>query len=357
MRLFSALFLGSLTILTSVKAQSAYHQRAYKGARLSLTEIVAKKKGNQVSFEFTAINTGRQALLLKKGQAAGDDLVIDFDNSLDLTGSTRLQSTIASAILAGEWSAELPAGVTRKAQFLKVNIEKYPAFEVQPARNPTPSTTVKKDSAAVAVIPVKPSTAPDGLKNTNAKTPLPNSPPTAQKEPTPTVAAKTEGTETKAPVSSSSSESPPTKEGGLGKVTDARFADGCADLMVEQILLKKRTKKSVEITLILLNKGNKKAIIYSKDKKSPQRLAIKAQLNATDQLTRGALVLGGAFIEDGLEKSDGFLLPGHTLEIPLKFNVSDATKFTPYLILSLDVYQLVDECDESNNNQGIRIAQ
>lgn len=336
-----------------LRAQAAFHQRPYKGARLSLTDVVAKKKGNQVSFEFTAINTGRKNLVLRKGKPAEEELVIDFDNSLEVTGSARLQSTIASAILAGEWSIELSAGATQKGQSIKVSLDKYPAFDVQPAKNPGPAVASRQENAPAQTV----SKTPEPLPSSSTAPVRPdNSIPPAGASGSNTPGVKNNAGTTAATVSKTQTEdNSTTKDNGSGKVTDVRFADGCADLMVEQIILNKRTKKAVEVTLVLLNKGNKKALIYAKDKKSTQRLAIRAQLNATDQLTRGAIVLGGAFIEDGLEKSNGYLLPGHTLEIPLKFSTTNATRFTPFLILSLDVYQLVDECDESNNNQGIKI--
>lgn len=125
--------------------------------------------------------------------------------------------------------------------------------------------------------------------------------------------------------------------------------DICADLVMESVKIIKQSDKSVTLEYVVANYGNGSAALFGKSKKEDDNVAIKAHLSKSRKLTRGSLPLKGAYISKGVKNKSGMLLPKERVTNTMKIDVSKMTKFTPVLILSLDGFQDVEECDEFNN--------
>lgn len=125
--------------------------------------------------------------------------------------------------------------------------------------------------------------------------------------------------------------------------------DICADLVMESVRIIKQSKNSVTLEYVVANYGNGSAALFGESKKDDDNVAIKAHLSKSRKLTRGSIPLKGSFISKGVKNKSGMLLPKQRVTNTMKLDVSKMTKFTPVLILSLDGFQDVQECDEMNN--------
>lgn len=125
--------------------------------------------------------------------------------------------------------------------------------------------------------------------------------------------------------------------------------DACPDLLVTRLKVIKRTKNYIILAYELKNFGNGTAHIGTANGK--EGLALRAFLNSTDALTRGAITVGGKFLEPKLEA----IPPNGAYVGEVKWQLYKLTKFTPYLIIQVDPYQMVLECDETNNLNHINL--
>ena len=133
--------------------------------------------------------------------------------------------------------------------------------------------------------------------------------------------------------------------------------DICADLVMESVKIIKQSSTSVTLEYVVANYGNGSAAIFGESKKDDDNDAIKAHLSKSRKLTRGSIPLKGAFINKGIKNKSGMLLPKKRVTNTMKIDVSKMTKFTPVLVLSLDGFQDVDECDEFNNTVFINLIE
>ena len=127
----------------------------------------------------------------------------------------------------------------------------------------------------------------------------------------------------------------------------------CSDVVLTGLRILKESKNFVTLEYTLTNFGAVPAKISSDGKTEGQIFAIKAFLSASEKLTRGSLPLGGTFI-DKLEKGEtGLLEAFESYTGKLKLEIRKKTRFTPNLILSLDPYLSISECDRTNNTAHV----
>ena len=131
----------------------------------------------------------------------------------------------------------------------------------------------------------------------------------------------------------------------------AETETGCPDLIMEQLRIHKQTRNSVILAYTLRNVGIGK--INIKGFKGQEALALRGHLSSSRMLSRGALTIGGKFVNAG--DHEAWLMPGATYEGEIKLPLHKLTKFTPYLIIQIDPYQMAVECDETNNLQFINL--
>ncbi|MGB0864603.1 MAG: hypothetical protein ACPG19_09805 [Saprospiraceae bacterium] len=136
------------------------------------------------------------------------------------------------------------------------------------------------------------------------------------------------------------------------------FADeGCPDLILEELKVVKKKKSEVTISYKITNKGDAPFSLLGKDKKKKKdNIAIKMYFSSNETLENGDILLGGIYIDnDANKEQEGKLAPGKSYEGTLKVSVKNQTSFTPFLILDVDAWQFIIECDETNNQAAITL--
>ena len=128
--------------------------------------------------------------------------------------------------------------------------------------------------------------------------------------------------------------------------------EGCSDLILEELSVIKKTKNSVQLAYTIRNIGQGRVFIGAKKKE--EGIAIRGHLSSSEHLSRGALTVGGDFLSVNDEQAT--LSPGQSFSGSMKLPMYKLTKFTPYLILQIDPYQKVLECDETNNLNFINLV-
>ncbi len=123
----------------------------------------------------------------------------------------------------------------------------------------------------------------------------------------------------------------------------------CADLKLDTVFVINRSQKTVELAFKITNYGEGPAAMFGETESTEDNVAIRVYASGTANLSRGDLVLGGAFIEDGLADKNGVLMPKESFSGSFKVESRKKTRYMPYFILALDVYQSLWECDERNN--------
>jgi len=131
------------------------------------------------------------------------------------------------------------------------------------------------------------------------------------------------------------------------------FQDYCPDLTIDTFFVSKRTKKYAEITYQIVNIGKGPAELYGPSDVLEDNVAIRAYSSGTKNLSRGDLILGGSFIKKGIEKQKGILPPHASFEGVFRIDLKKKTRHMPYIILAIDDYQALWECEERNNVKEI----
>lgn len=131
--------------------------------------------------------------------------------------------------------------------------------------------------------------------------------------------------------------------------TQIYHEDYCPDIQLDTVFILKRKKRTVEIAFKITNYGKGPAPLFGETEATEDNVAIRAYASGTPKLSRGDLILGGAFIEGGMEDKNGVLLPNESFSGSFTVETRKKTRHMPYFILSLDVYQALWECNERNN--------
>ncbi len=124
----------------------------------------------------------------------------------------------------------------------------------------------------------------------------------------------------------------------------------CPDLRLDTILLTRKTKRWITLEFKVTNVGKGPAALRGDRSGEEDNLAIKAHLSSSSKLSRGAIPIGGMFIND-----KELLKVGETYTGIIRLDASKKTRFTSNIILELDPYQTIRECDETNNRNFIEV--
>ncbi len=152
---------------------------------------------------------------------------------------------------------------------------------------------------------------------------------------------------------STTTDTPSTETEELLATKGGNFQEYCPDLQIDTFYVSKRTKKYAEISFKIVNIGKGPAPMYGETKELEDNIAIRAYASGTENLSRGDLIIGGAYIESGLEGEAGILQPSETYAGAFRIDIKKKTRHMPYLIISVDDYQKLWECDEGNNVKNI----
>lgn len=123
----------------------------------------------------------------------------------------------------------------------------------------------------------------------------------------------------------------------------------CYDFSIDTVKVLKYGKKSVLLEYTLKNNGNAGAPMLGKTDAENDNLAIRAFISGVPKMTKGALVFGGTFVENQEKGADGKIPPGMRYKATFELDIRDKSRYMNYLILSLDPFNTVEECDERNN--------
>lgn len=130
----------------------------------------------------------------------------------------------------------------------------------------------------------------------------------------------------------------------------------CPDLVIDTIYLVKYTAKSMLLHYIIRNKGQAPVSLLGNPEQKKDNLKIRMYFVSGMKLTRGAIEAGTVQIRKGVETLDGVLLPGQILQGEATINLKLRTRFSPNLLLELDPFQLISECDRTNNTRALIVA-
>jgi hypothetical protein len=144
---------------------------------------------------------------------------------------------------------------------------------------------------------------------------------------------------------------PPEDPGGQTEEYQAAYSV-CSDLVIENLKVLKKTKKKISLSYEIKNCGEDKAKIF--DPESDNNLAVKAYISGTPAISRGTTVLGGAYLDKNQNMSD-VLDAGKSIKGTLEFRIEEVSRYTPVLVLEVDVFNLVSECDEGNNTKFVML--
>lgn len=310
--LFFFILLSSLFAVTAqaigTPSRDSIPRIDYIGYRLYLThfELIKEKKG-YLYIKLSAINTGNKKMILGKG-AAQVFPVAKFDESIGTAGLNDYQTEIYFKLL--EEKVTVPIGG------ISTNIELKLLAE----------STESTDSAV------------DGEQTGNE--PMVSEEQAVEESVEMVVVEKT-------PASVEVVEEEVVEE-------EPEIAeDACADLVLQNITILKRSKNAVTLEYELANRGAGRADLVRGLKKEQESIAIRAHLSSSQKLTRGAIVLESSFLHGDEISLNG----GETYTGQIKLSLHKLTKFTPVLILELDAFEFVSECDEHNNLARVQLLE
>jgi hypothetical protein len=130
----------------------------------------------------------------------------------------------------------------------------------------------------------------------------------------------------------------------------------CPDLVIDTIYLVKYTAKSMLLHYIIRNKGQAPAQLLGAPGHKNKDLNLRVYFVSGMKLTRGAIEAGTVQIRKGVETLDGVLLPGQILQGEATISLKLRTRFSPNLLLELDPFQSIPECDRTNNTRALEVA-
>ncbi len=285
--------------------------KPYTGYRVYLANLkVLSQTDEMLKIAFRTVNTGRQDLEFgQENTESMQKMVVRFDPALE---QGKMQPHLQDIITA-----------LKRQEFAVV------AGKISPERKMEVKLTYGNSGAAPAPSEIV-STTPTAIEET---API-------IKEETPIIIEEEE------PIV----ETTPTPKDGSAYYDP----ETCPDLKIEAIRVAKQKKNYVIIEYTIKNTGKGPANIEGDSKSQDDNIAVKAFMTSSSKLNKGALVLGGDVVGNR-SKNAGPLMPGETYTTKIRLETSTMTKFTPVIILELDTFSQVRECDETNNKNHIKI--
>lgn len=352
-----------LSVAGELKSAPLRDTIPYEGFRIHLTNVqLLKQKKDKIKIRYDIVNTGRRDIYASPNFPMPVSLAIEFDEALKNCQCqlAEYQSQISDQIRLQ--AIKLSAGQSIRGNVIQFRIEPALAKKDE-ALAQTHSEKEKKEGRKGSID----TRITDQPSNTYV-------PPAASGRTLPSVTSRKTSTQLNrgynrsARIEEADSSTPPEDSLINGKahqpkaevlspkgVEEIEAMTGCADVVVSDIKVKKQGKNSVILEYTLVNQGIGPAKLIHNTHNNKNNFAIKAFLNSTPNLTRGALPVGGVFIKSLPNNKEGYLFPNDSFKGTIKLDIRKKTRFTPNLILSVDPYLSVEECDRSNNNGFIKL--
>ncbi len=295
--------------LDSIQEVFPYQNPEYIGYRLALTNISvtpANEKGF-INLSYIGVNTGRKDLYFEDNTAPPPSLVVTYDETLHQHRLISYAKIIRDEIILNS-NFQVAAGKITKRKTVKIFI-------------PSPEDEI--------------------VDNDIAHLESPRFQPSKKKEEVLTAKAP--------PVDDFESSL-------MGSAVQQYDENACSDLVFESIKVVKKSKSKVTLEYTIVNQGEGPASLITNRKKENQNMALSAYMSSKDKVTKSSFTFDGDFIGKGLDKTNGKLYPGERYTNTIKLNIQKMTKFTPYVILELDPYLSIRECDKKNNKLGVKVG-
>ncbi len=280
----------------------------YSGNRLAMSRMkIVKTKGNTLKIKYNLVNTGRNNITMQ-GKSAPKNLVVNFDETLETSGLAAHAVAIREQLLREDIS--IKTGQVQMNNQLKIKIRKEEADHqlVHKGKEKSKNKTSKsKDS-------------PEDKHKSKSK-------------------------------------DKPVFTDAVGKTNDNKYLDEnfCPDLVLTELKVLKKSKKWITLEYTIQNQGKGPAAMLGDKKSDLDNVAIKVYIAGSPKISRGSLVLGGEYLTKGFKDRKGLIPPQESYTAAIKLDFRKKTRFTPFVIVELDSFQNIKECDETNNTKEVLV--
>jgi len=285
-----------------------FNDVAYDGKRLYIGPVSTNSTRSELKFAIS--NTGRRDIRLGGGF---DDIVINLDPSFNQIGSQAEIRKIVTQMIGKK--KLIAAGTVLTGQVMDLGSAPV-ASRTMPEEKPSTRSSASSDRKK----PSRPEA--EKIDMGNGTTVL----------------------ET------------PEKE-GAAKRSKFLDPDDCPDLVIKDIEIIKVNKYMIAIEYTIKNQGTGTASMHGSKNSTDDNMFLKAYISATPKFSRSATTIGETPVRKEMENKDGTLESRREFKGKMYMNVRGRTNLTPYLILTLDPYQTVRECNERNNRSYIKIEE
>lgn len=133
--------------------------------------------------------------------------------------------------------------------------------------------------------------------------------------------------------------------------------DGCPDLVLSSVEIADQRKSKIYIAYTLTNKGTSVVNLMGENlKDNNDNVAVKFYFSSDETFQRGDILMGGDYVSnDWLSTNQGQLKPGESYTATVKISTKTKTSYTPYIVFDADAWQMIRECDETNNQKAILV--
>ncbi len=306
------IFLFFLFNFWSILATAQPGEKIYRGLRISLYGFkITEQTEKAITVKCNAVNTGREPVVFGKGKYPPDFLVVELDT---LTLPKPLASRAADLtksffrekinLTPGQFLSNLSLKI-----YLDSKDEPVPQTEIEPEILTEKKPEIKTEKTSLPKI---------STEKQAEKSPEKIEPPVVQ------VIEKQEVVEGK-----------------------------CMDLVFDTAYIVEQKPKQIILHFAIRNAGDRTANLFGKTDHTDDNLAINAYFVTGSRLTRGAFLAETIFYKDKSLPAAGKLAPGAIFEGRIDISTKNRTKFNPNLILEIDPFQTLPDCDNTNNTKSI----
>ncbi len=303
-----------------------------------------KRKAKWARINYTLANTGSESVNIGEDKTA--EIVFFEDLNLEKMGLTYYKGDVVHAIRQQGGIVE-PKGIYNnevKVDFTGMMLPDGSQPSSQPkAEKPKEEIVIKKAKTREDWLKERSKTdkmkSPEKTKPTIAK-----AKPKTKPEPAPQPAKENpaeEGLQINPEVANATASSDNIVDG-----------EGCADLVIESLkILKLKKKKYADIEVTIKNIGTAPApLLGEKKKRKEDNIAFRYYFSGDNKLNKGDLIGGGAFLGEFDKNPPESIPPGGSYTGKIKAYLAKQSGFTHNLILVVDAFQGIQECNEANNS-------
>lgn len=127
----------------------------------------------------------------------------------------------------------------------------------------------------------------------------------------------------------------------------------CPDLTFSKFKIVEKGKKHVVLEYSVKNVGKGPAVLQKKEKGDDLLIGIRVFLSGAPVVSRASKELGMDFLRVPYYKKE--LYPDEEITQQTKIQTKGKTSFLKYLVLQIDSYQLMQECDRRNNEGAVEL--